>query len=290
MCKERFHGMGPFDGTFCGLEVRVRNIVTKRWPTRLVHAPKDTPSPKRFNQWLAWGDNAPERWMEWKMANNVTVKEDWAVNNLMGVMQDMITAGQEDFDEFRNENIYFVPLSSEDTSTSGGYSPKAFSPVISVMEAPSQDAAKVDTPAEEAEEAKNAKAMESASAGAFRIPGLGLLGDLLEAVQGSNKGDEVKSTEAMESAPADGFRIPGLGLLGDPLEAVKGSDKEDEAKSVEPVESAPIDGVEDPGSGIGEVGDLVEALETVLKEGGPSQGTKKKKKSNGKRKKNKGKK
>ncbi|KAM5372074.1 hypothetical protein ACJZ2D_007724 [Fusarium nematophilum] len=55
---------------FAGLEFKQKNTVTRRWPYCLVHSPKDAPSLKDFNRWLGWGDNKPERWLEWKKVDD----------------------------------------------------------------------------------------------------------------------------------------------------------------------------------------------------------------------------
>lgn len=76
--------ISPYDQTerglsatgFLGLSLKPKNTVTRRWPNRLVHNRKDTLSLRDFNRWLAWGDNMPERWLEWKRFDDVCT-ETW---------------------------------------------------------------------------------------------------------------------------------------------------------------------------------------------------------------------
>lgn len=86
-CPHYFHLLNvisPYEQTerglsatgFLGLSLKPKNIVTRRWPNRLVHNRKDTLSLRDFNRWLAWGDNMPERWLEWKRFHDVDA-ETW---------------------------------------------------------------------------------------------------------------------------------------------------------------------------------------------------------------------
>ncbi|KND89023.1 hypothetical protein TOPH_06313 [Tolypocladium ophioglossoides CBS 100239] len=61
---------------FLGLAVREKQIITRRWPNRLVHSKKDKPSLRDFNRWLSWPAMLPERWLEWKLCGE-SPEDEW---------------------------------------------------------------------------------------------------------------------------------------------------------------------------------------------------------------------
>ncbi|PHH84598.1 hypothetical protein CDD83_1680 [Cordyceps sp. RAO-2017] len=65
---------------FLGLQLREKHLITRRWPTRLVHSKKDKPSLRDFNRHIAWPDVTPKRWLEWKRVGDSTDDEleTWA--------------------------------------------------------------------------------------------------------------------------------------------------------------------------------------------------------------------
>ncbi|KAG5925850.1 hypothetical protein E4U42_003888 [Claviceps africana] len=52
---------------FLGLECMRKNRITTRWPNRLVHSRSDKPAMRKFNTYLGWVDNKPQRWLEWQL-------------------------------------------------------------------------------------------------------------------------------------------------------------------------------------------------------------------------------
>ncbi|ODA81265.1 hypothetical protein RJ55_04229 [Drechmeria coniospora] len=56
---------------FVGIKVRQKHRITKRWPNRLVHSRKESPTLRDFNRWLGWAELAPERWLEWTRVDDL---------------------------------------------------------------------------------------------------------------------------------------------------------------------------------------------------------------------------
>lgn len=66
------HGGGGISANgVLGLRKQAKNIITRPWPTRLVHSAQQALSEEDFNNALGWGDNRPERWLEWKKMEEV---------------------------------------------------------------------------------------------------------------------------------------------------------------------------------------------------------------------------
>ncbi|KAG6118807.1 hypothetical protein E4U13_008251 [Claviceps humidiphila] len=52
---------------FLGLEYMRKNKITKRWPNRLISSRSDKPGLTKFNKYVGWVDNKPQRWLEWQL-------------------------------------------------------------------------------------------------------------------------------------------------------------------------------------------------------------------------------
>ncbi|KAG6003579.1 hypothetical protein E4U21_001866 [Claviceps maximensis] len=52
---------------FLGLECMRKNKITKRWPNRLIHSRSDNPGIEKFDRYVGWVDNKPQRWLEWQL-------------------------------------------------------------------------------------------------------------------------------------------------------------------------------------------------------------------------------
>ncbi|KAG6021188.1 hypothetical protein E4U41_002605 [Claviceps citrina] len=52
---------------FAGLEYMAKNRITKRWPNRLIFSRGDNPGVRKFNRYVGWVDNTPQRWLEWQL-------------------------------------------------------------------------------------------------------------------------------------------------------------------------------------------------------------------------------
>ncbi|KAG5960551.1 hypothetical protein E4U58_004633 [Claviceps cyperi] len=55
------------NGGFLGLEYMRKNKITKRWPNRLISSRSDKPGVEKFNKYVGWVDNKPQRWLEWQL-------------------------------------------------------------------------------------------------------------------------------------------------------------------------------------------------------------------------------
>ncbi|KAG6209117.1 hypothetical protein E4U35_007592 [Claviceps purpurea] len=55
------------NGGFLGLEFMRKNKITKRWPNRLISSRSDKPGLEKFNKYVGWVDNKPQRWLEWQL-------------------------------------------------------------------------------------------------------------------------------------------------------------------------------------------------------------------------------
>lgn len=60
---------------FLGLTPRDKNVVTRRWPGRLVHDKSDEPSERDFNRRIGWPTAVPLRWLEWRRSGDVGAAE-----------------------------------------------------------------------------------------------------------------------------------------------------------------------------------------------------------------------
>ncbi|KAF7549131.1 hypothetical protein G7Z17_g6612 [Cylindrodendrum hubeiense] len=76
---------------FLGLSLKPKNTITRRWPNRLVHNRKDAPTLRDFNRRLGWGDNLPERWLEWKKFDDIS-PETWNKLFSMALAEDRARA------------------------------------------------------------------------------------------------------------------------------------------------------------------------------------------------------
>ncbi|KAG6022118.1 hypothetical protein E4U19_005262 [Claviceps sp. Clav32 group G5] len=52
---------------FLGLEYMRKNKITKRWPNRLISSRSDKPGLEKFDKYVGWVDNKPQRWLEWQL-------------------------------------------------------------------------------------------------------------------------------------------------------------------------------------------------------------------------------
>ncbi|KAG5978949.1 hypothetical protein E4U55_005718 [Claviceps digitariae] len=60
---------------FLGLECTRKNRITKRWPNRLIHSRSDKPGIEKFNRFVGWVDNKPQRWLEWQLEEPLDEEE-----------------------------------------------------------------------------------------------------------------------------------------------------------------------------------------------------------------------
>ncbi|GAB0136978.1 hypothetical protein EsDP_00005261 [Epichloe bromicola] len=60
-----------FERGFLGLTYMQKNKITRRWPNRLIHNQSCQPGLQKFNRWVGWADNKPERWLEWQLEEPV---------------------------------------------------------------------------------------------------------------------------------------------------------------------------------------------------------------------------